>query len=100
MSRLLGKRLEDFRRIREHLYFFDRANLSSILEQRGFGVLRTQSIGHSFQFQLLASRARATLPAAGAPLVWFLKVFPFLRHRTIYVNPHTKFIAYARKHGA
>jgi len=92
-SRLLGRRLEDFRRIREHLYFFDRANLSSILEQRGFDVLRTQSIGHSFQLQLLASRARATLPAVGVPLAWLLQVFPFLARRTVYVNPRTKFIA-------
>lgn len=99
-SRLLGKRLEDFRRIREHLYFFDRANLSSILEKHGFEVLRTESIGHNFEFKLLASRTRAALPALGAPFEWFLKVFPFLERRSIYVNPRTKFIAYARKRGA
>jgi SAM-dependent methyltransferase len=96
-SRLLGKRLEDFRRIREHLYFFDRANLSSILEKHGFEVLKTESIGHNFEFKLLASRTRAALPAIGAPFEWFLKVFPFLERRSIYVNPRTKFIAYARK---
>lgn len=98
-SRLLGKRLEDFRRIREHLYFFDRANLSSILEKHGFEVLKTESIGHNFEFKLLASRTRAALPAIGAPFEWFLKVFPFLERRSIYVNPRTKFIAYARKKG-
>jgi 2-polyprenyl-3-methyl-5-hydroxy-6-metoxy-1,4-benzoquinol methylase len=96
-SRLLGKRLEDFRRIREHLYFFDRGNLSSILEKQGFEVLATESIGHSFEFRLLASRLRATLPAIGAPLEWLLRLFPFLSRRSIYVNPRTKFIAYARK---
>lgn len=96
-SRLLGKRLEDFRRIREHLYFFDRANLSSILVKHGFQVLKTESIGHNFEFKLLASRTRAALPAIGAPFEWFLKVFPFLERRSIYVNPRTKFIAYARK---
>ena len=99
-SRLLGKRLEDFRRIREHLYFFDRANLSSLLEKRGFQVLKTESIGHSFEFKLLASRTRAAVPAIGAPLEWVLKMLPFLQRRTIYVNPRTKFIAYARKRGA
>jgi 2-polyprenyl-3-methyl-5-hydroxy-6-metoxy-1,4-benzoquinol methylase len=100
MSRLLGKRLEDFRRIREHLYFFDRANLSSILEKRGFEVLMTESIGQSFEFKLLASRTRATVPAIGAPLEWALRMFPSLERRTIYVNPRTKFIAYARKRHA
>jgi 2-polyprenyl-3-methyl-5-hydroxy-6-metoxy-1,4-benzoquinol methylase len=98
-SRLLGKRLEDFRRIREHLYFFDRANLSSILEKHGFDVLKTESIGHNFEFKLLASRTRAALPAVGAPFEWFLKAFPFLERRSVYVNPRTKFIAYARKLG-
>jgi SAM-dependent methyltransferase len=98
-SRLLGKRLEDFRRIREHLYFFDRANLSSILEARGFSMLGVESIGHNFEFKLLASRIRATLPVAGAPLEWLLRVVPFLAHRSIHVNPRTKFIAYARKIG-
>jgi 2-polyprenyl-3-methyl-5-hydroxy-6-metoxy-1,4-benzoquinol methylase len=99
-SRLLGKRLEDFRRIREHLYFFDRANLSAILVKHGFEVLKTESIGHNFEFKLLASRTRAALPAIGVPFEWFLKVFPFLERRSIYVNPRTKFIAYARKQGA
>lgn len=98
-SRLLGKRLEDFRRIREHLYFFDRANLSSILEKHGFEVLKTESIGHNFEFKLLASRTRAALPMIGAPFEWFLKLFPFLERKSVYVNPRTKFIAYARKLG-
>ena len=96
-SRVLGKRLEDFRRIREHLYFFNRANLRSILETKGFEVLKTESIGHSFEFKLLASRIRAVMPAIGAPIEWLLDVFPFLKRRTIYVNPRTKFIAYSRK---
>ena len=63
-------------------------------------MLKTESIGHNFEFKLLASRTRAALPAIGAPFEWFLKVFPFLERRSIYVNPRTKFIAYARKQGS
>jgi SAM-dependent methyltransferase len=96
-SRLLGKRLEDFRRIREHLFFFDRANLSAILDKHGFEVLKTESIGHNFEFKLLASRTRAALPLVGAPFEWILKAMPFLERKSVYVNPRTKFIAYARK---
>jgi SAM-dependent methyltransferase len=96
-SRLMGKRLEDFRRIREHLFFFDRANLSSILGKHGFDVLKVTSIGHSFELKLLASRLRATLPIAGAPMQWLLKIFPFMNAWSIYLDPRTKFIVYARK---
>jgi hypothetical protein len=75
----------------------ERSNLRSILETKGFEVLKTESIGHSFELKLLASRIRAVMPAIGAPIEWLLDVFPFLKRRTIYVNPRTKFIAYSRK---
>jgi hypothetical protein len=96
----MGKRLEDFRRITEHLFFFDRANLSSILGMHGFDVLKVSSIGHSFELRLLASRMRATLPIVGAPMQWFLRVFPFMNGWSIYLDPRTKFIVYARKRSA
>jgi 2-polyprenyl-3-methyl-5-hydroxy-6-metoxy-1,4-benzoquinol methylase len=99
-SRLMGKRLEDFRRITEHLFFFDRANLSSILGMHGFDVLKVSSIGHSFELRLLASRMRATLPIVGAPMQWFLRAFPFMNGWSIYLDPRTKFIVYARKRSA
>ncbi len=98
-SRLMGKRLEDFRRIREHLFFFDRSNLSSILGKHGFDVVKVASIGHSFEMRLLASRLRATLPIVGAPMQWGLRLFPFANDWSIYLDPRTKFIVYARKRG-
>jgi len=98
-SRLMGKNLEDFRRISEHLFFFDRSNLSSILGKHGFDVLKVTSIGHSFQMKLLASRLRATLPIVGAPMQWCLRLLPFANDWSLYVNPRTKFIVYARRRG-
>jgi len=96
-SRLMGKRLEDFRRISEHLFFFSRSNLTSILRRYGFDVLETSSLGHSFEIRLLAVRLRSVLPVIGAPMVWLLKLLPFVGGWSIYLNPRTKFIVYARK---
>jgi len=96
-SRLMGKRLEDFRRISEHLFFFDRSNLSAILHKHGFDVLKSATMGHSFEMRLLASRVRAVLPIVGIPMQWMLRVLPFLSDKSIYFNPRTKFIVYARK---
>lgn len=62
VSKIMGKRLEDFRRIREHLYFFTRASLVSILQGYGFDVLEVSSHGHTFEVQLLTSRIKASLP--------------------------------------
>jgi 2-polyprenyl-3-methyl-5-hydroxy-6-metoxy-1,4-benzoquinol methylase len=96
-SRLMGKRLEDFRRISEHLFFFNRSNLTALLRRLGFDVLATSSLGHSFEIRLLAVRLQSVLPWIGTPMVWLLKLVPFLGGWSIYLNPRTKFIAYARK---
>jgi hypothetical protein len=96
-SRLMGKRLEDFRRISEHLFFFSTANLVAILRKHGFEIVKLASLGHSFEVRLLASRARATFPILGVPMTWFVKLFPFVGNWSFYVNPRTKFIVYARK---
>lgn len=96
-SRLLGKRLEDFRRILEHLFFFDRAGLTMILEQSGFEVVELRSIGHTFELGHLAARVSTSFP-------WFAPVARFvqrtsLRRMTISIDPRTKMILYARKKG-
>jgi SAM-dependent methyltransferase len=96
-SRLMGKRLEDFRRIREHLFFFSRSNFATILRRHGFDVLEVSSLGHSFEIRLLATRLRSTLPLVGTPMVWFLKLFPFVGSWSVHLDPRTKFIMYARK---
>jgi 2-polyprenyl-3-methyl-5-hydroxy-6-metoxy-1,4-benzoquinol methylase len=97
MSRIMGKRLEDFRRIREHLFFFSRSNLVSFLVKQGFDVLKVESHGHSFELRLLATRLRTVLPVVGVPLIWLLKIFPFISNWSVYLDPRTKFIVYARK---
>jgi 2-polyprenyl-3-methyl-5-hydroxy-6-metoxy-1,4-benzoquinol methylase len=97
VSRIMGKRLEDFRRIREHLFFFSRSNLVSVLVKQGFEVLKVASHGHSFELKQLAARLRTVLPIVGVPLAWLLQVFPFMTGWSVYLDPRTKFIVYARR---
>jgi SAM-dependent methyltransferase len=97
ISRMLGKRLEDLRRISEHLYFFSRTNLSEILMKNGFEVLEINSLGHSFEFAHLISRIRNIFPFLYFPMRFLIRVLPFIGRMNIHINPHTKMIAFARK---
>jgi len=97
VSKILGNKLEDFRRTREHLYFFSRRNLPSILMRYGYDVLEISSCGHSFELKHLIKRIGNSLPMVAAIINFFLKLFPFLGRINVYINPFTKFILYARK---
>ncbi len=97
-SRLIGSRLEDFRRTREHLVFFGRRTLSETLDEHGFELVALKSIGHTFELRFLLER-----------LALYQKhVFHGLRRvvdaiglggMQVHVNPHTKMIAIARRRG-
>lgn len=97
VSKILGNSLEDFRRTREHLYFFGRRNLSSILIRYGFEILAISSYGHSFEAKHLIKRIGTSFPVLASFFSFMLKVLPFLGRMNIYINPFTKFIVYARK---
>ena len=98
VSRLLGKRLEDFRRTREHLIFFGRQTIRQVLEQHGFEVTAIRSIGHTFELAFLIER----LMLYNRPLFGALRravVGLGLGGRQIYFNPGTKMIVFARRPG-
>jgi len=97
MSRFLGLKLEDFKRIREHIYFFSKKNLTDLLTRLGFEILEVSSQGHTFEMKHLCSRIKSSLPLVGNILTFVLNIFPFLGNLNVYVNPHTKMIIYARK---
>lgn len=95
VSRVIGKRLEDFRRTREHLYFFNRRTIRAALERVGFEVLRIDSYGLTIQLDFLMARARLALPLLGAlpeRLVHRLGLSGLRFH----FDPRTKMIVYAR----
>jgi 2-polyprenyl-3-methyl-5-hydroxy-6-metoxy-1,4-benzoquinol methylase len=97
MSRLLGARLEDFRRIREHLYFFDRRTLRSVLERKGFEVLDISSIGHTFELGHLLQRISGSF-AIFRPALAAVTALG-MAHVNVSLNPRTKMIVYARRRG-
>lgn len=98
VSRVIGKRLEDFRRTREHLFFFGRETLAGLLAERGFELLELRSFGHTFELGFLLDRLA----------LYNRSVFTGLRsvaarlgleRMHINLNPRTKMIAFARRRG-
>ena len=96
VSRLLGKRLEDFRRVREHLFFFNRKTIGYLLEKEGFEVLKIRSYGHTFRMDFLGDRLKLISPVAGKIFCWIIK-FLHLSTFQFYINPGTKMIVFSRK---
>lgn len=96
VSRLLGSRLEDFRRTREHLYFFNRRTIRGGLERAGLEVLRIDSYGLTIQMSALAKRAKLALPRAGAVMERLVR-WSGLSSQQLHFDPRTKMIVYARK---
>lgn len=96
VSRLLGSRLEDFRRTREHLYFFNRPTIRAGLERAGLEVLRIDSYGLTIQMGALAQRAKLALPRAGAVMERLVR-WSGLSSQQLHFDPRTKMIVYARK---
>jgi 2-polyprenyl-3-methyl-5-hydroxy-6-metoxy-1,4-benzoquinol methylase len=96
VSRIIGKRLEDFRRTREHLVFFSRATLRDVLDEHGFDVLAIRSVGHTFELAFLLDR----LALYNRPLFSSLRRLAQrlrLGSLQLHVNPRTKMIAIARR---
>lgn len=96
MSRLIGKRLEDFRRVREHLYFFSRKTIKALLEEKGFEVLSIRSHGHTFRLDFLANRICLVAPILGKICSRLVKLL-HLSNLQIHVNPRTKIIVFAQR---
>jgi 2-polyprenyl-3-methyl-5-hydroxy-6-metoxy-1,4-benzoquinol methylase len=95
-SRLLGKRVEDFRRIREHIYFFSRETLTKVLESCGFRVYKIASRGHTFELSFLMERMRIINSPIFGGAKWMVEHLGMGRWR-VSIDPHTKMIVYAQK---
>ena len=96
VSRLLGRRLEDFRRTREHLYFFNRRTIAEAVGRAGFDVRRIDSYGLTIRMDSLAKRAGLALPRVGALMERGLRWLG-VADRQFYFDPRTKFVLYARR---
>jgi 2-polyprenyl-3-methyl-5-hydroxy-6-metoxy-1,4-benzoquinol methylase len=98
MARLLGRRWEEFRRVREHIYFFSRRTMADMLRKAGLDVVRTESADKVFYLGPAIQRLKyytwdGAVTSAAARLVYKLG----LDKMRVNVNPLTKMTVYARK---
>jgi 2-polyprenyl-3-methyl-5-hydroxy-6-metoxy-1,4-benzoquinol methylase len=98
VSRIVGKRLEDFRRTREHLYFFTRRTLTTALERQGFEVIRIDSYGLPIRMDFLMRRIKLAFPLLGGVAERLMR-WLHLSSLQFHFDPHTKMTVYARKIG-
>jgi SAM-dependent methyltransferase len=96
VSRILGARIEDFRRVREHLFFFTRKLIRDLLKRDGFEVIQIKYHGHHFRLGFLADRMTLVSPTLGR-LMRFCVRRLYLEETTVHVNPLTKMRIYARR---
>jgi|SRR5208282_5613916 2-polyprenyl-3-methyl-5-hydroxy-6-metoxy-1,4-benzoquinol methylase len=96
VSKLLGTRIEDFRRVREHVFFFTRRLMRDMLRKHGFDVMQIKYHGHHFRLGFLAHRLKLVSPAFGGLMGMCVKGLR-IEQMTVYVNPLTKMIVYARR---
>lgn len=98
VARVLGDRWEEYRRVREHVYFFSRRTLSQMLRQVGFDILKVESAGKIFYLGPALERLKyytwdGALTSAASRLAYRLG----LGKLRVRVNPLTKMTVYARK---
>jgi 2-polyprenyl-3-methyl-5-hydroxy-6-metoxy-1,4-benzoquinol methylase len=98
VARLLGRHWEEFRRVREHVYFFSRRTMKEALRKTGFEVLRTESADKVFHLGPAMHRLKyytwdGILTNTATRCVYRLG----LDKIRININPFTKMLIYARK---
>jgi len=98
VARLLGSRWEEFRRVREHVYFFSRPTMCETLRRAGFGVLKTEYADKVFYLGPAMNRLKyymwdGVLTQAATAVVYKLG----LDKMRLNINPFTKMAVYARK---
>lgn len=97
-AKILGKRWEEFRRAREHIYFFSTKTLSEMLQKTGFTVLKTESAGRYFSLESAARRGKLYFKGIFSALEYIINILG-IGNKKIFVDPHYKITVYARKNG-
>ena len=96
LARILGPKLEDVRRINEHLYIFSRKTIKDMLEKAGFRVLKIKTTGKFFSLSDLFERLTLYNPNFFKALKFIFEKIK-LRNLSIYVNPGVKITVFAKK---
>jgi SAM-dependent methyltransferase len=98
VARLLGSRWEEYRRVREHVYFFSKRTLTEMLHKCGFEVLRTESADKVFYLGAAAQRLKYYMWDGVLSKAMVLAVHGLgLDKVRVNINPHTKVALYARR---
>ena len=91
-ARLSGRRWLGWRKVPEHVFFFDRANLDRLLGQSGFKPVRHRYASLTVSAGFALDRAMSLV---GMPRRWRAPVW--LTHRSIRVNPGYDLLVVARR---
>ena len=98
VARFLGSRWEEFRRVREHVYFFSRRTMTEALRKVGFEVLRVEHADKVFYLGPAVHRLKYYTwdgMLTNTATKWVYKLG--LDKIRININPFTKMTVYARK---
>jgi len=96
IPRLLGKRFEDFRRIREHIFFLGKKQLISLVKMNGFRLLKSESQYIRLGAHDLACRMQGMNLPGATWLEKFLRTSR-LKNKSVSINFGMKYVAYFRK---
>jgi len=99
VSRLLGRRWPEVKRVPEHLILFSVSGLSALLSRHGYEVLEWHSIGKRSSLATLAADVSPIAPSLGNRLRTRLTGSRIGEHQ-FELDPRTKFCLYARQIGA
>ncbi|MFQ5620442.1 MAG: class I SAM-dependent methyltransferase [Candidatus Nanoarchaeia archaeon] len=95
LPRIIGKNWVEYKRVREHIYFFTNKTLKRMLEDCGLKVVRTETTGRIFELEGLFKNAMVQHKAFGI-FYKIVKRLPFRRMK-IPFNPRYKTTMYAIK---
>lgn len=95
-AKLLGKNWEEYKRAREHVYFFSRKTLTKILKKTGFKVVKIKSAGRYLDLNSTMRRLNIQLNGHLTFLERIIRKTGLGNHR-IFINPFYKITVYAVK---
>ncbi|MCH8004062.1 MAG: class I SAM-dependent methyltransferase [Nanoarchaeota archaeon] len=95
-AKILGKKWEEVRRVREHIYYFSDKTLNRLLKESGFKILKIESAGRYFSVESAVRRLNiysSTLSGISSKFTRILGI----NNMRIYIDPYYKITVYARK---
>lgn len=95
-ARLLWKRWEEVKRVREHIYFFSGFTLARLLEDLNFKILKKESAGRYFSIEAAIERGKIHNKPVFSAIGGILN-FLNLSKKMIYIDPRYKVTIYAQK---